>query len=376
MFLEKLYEELEHNKSNFIRDDKLQEEDLFFFILTKVQEAVEKIVEDDYRNMQLTIVHDGIPYSKGKIFEKILLCGEDIPFDNEQKDTVARTLLFLDDGGVVREPLVVQAIKNILSKKGVRPLSILGEKGLDMGRQETTKTGSKGPWSEFVFAHILLEVADKLKGAPITSHEMFENLKGTIFENYTMVVHRICLKSDGWKSGFEKDACNYVFLQLDKNLRWDLFVCLMPLITDLSPALMVIGAKLNIDISLDTFCDNIFSTIPVNGFMNVHGKVLNEDNRNFLMNMLQKNKSSLYLCVSFLYGGFPSGVQAERYWKLKDNIPETHFLIVDKQNSGMNFLPTQLKSALEVFSKSEKQIGTTKNLKHPWDCVMQYVEKC
>lgn len=64
--------------------------------------------------MQLNMVIDGIPRSKREIFERVLLCGEKISFDPNQRDDVSRTLLFLDDGNLVREPLVVQAIRNVL----------------------------------------------------------------------------------------------------------------------------------------------------------------------------------------------------------------------------------------------------------------------
>lgn len=82
--------------------------------------------------------------------------------------------------------------------------------------------------------------------------------------------------------------CDTVFLGLDKNLRWDLFAWLEPLDPNQPKALMVIGAKLKIDIPKEDFCDNIVSTIPGNGFTNAQGKILNKDKRERLLKLLAR----------------------------------------------------------------------------------------
>lgn len=94
----------------------------------------------------------------------------------------------------------------MLGKEGrIVHLFSIHHKGNDMKSRESAKTGSKGPWSESVFAHMLLEAASQLKtdkgSKPITSHPMFAQLNGTQFDGYKLMVKSLRFEPDGWESG-------------------------------------------------------------------------------------------------------------------------------------------------------------------------------
>jgi len=287
----------------------------------------------------------------------------------------------LNDGGHVEEPLILLAMKKILHRKGVNALSYLAEDGEDLSIREGVKSGSKGPWSEFVFAHMLFMVASELNGRPITEHTLFAHLKGTEFQYYTLLAESLILEVDGWHQGLEKIDNRVIYLGLNHLLRWDLFGWLT--LIDGAPGhhqpycLWTGAAKLNFDLSVKKFCDNIFSSIPHNGFMNAAEQILDKTKRVELISKL-KSCGSLFLCISFLFGGFPRKVKPTCYW----STGACNFLLIDSTNLGIQSLPQRLLDMFVAFSKDQQiyeENRVTKKRKisqqEPWQLLIDFHKK-
>jgi len=252
-------------------------------------------------------------------------------------------------------------------ERGESAIGLLNLKGQDIVLSGGIKSSPKGFWAEFVFSTVLIQIAKYLGGKPITSHPMFSNLNGTIFDKYTIDVNEPLFSPDGWQTLLTPTIgpngeitivnTNLIALQLDLNLRWDIFV-LLKKCNDLENiptyTFMIVNSKLECDISCDDFCNNILASQPENGYINATGKILNVEKKKLLNTLLEPFKNSTPLCISFIYGDFPNEINPTYTWNENNN----QFLIIDKTNYGfIKELPQSTINLFEVFSNSSTDIN-------------------
>lgn len=342
--------------------------DMVSFALHKALQEITEIILEEYDSLNLTVSVDGVPMSKASVFRKLLLYGDEIKFSASERDVVSQTILFLEDG-CGREPMIVEAMRRVLSIKRISAFGLVVEQGLDILKAGGPTSSIKGPWSELAFAHILLDIASELNGKPITAHPLFQQLQGTPFDHYTLCVKNLCFGPDTWYKCLKEKDTKHVLLQLDVLLRWDLCAILVPLSPATGNALLTMDAKLCQQISLDDFCDNILASIPSRGFITGLTQILNREKRQRLLEILGLYADTPNLCISFLYGGFPPDSKPSYAWKDGNN----YFLIIDRSNTGLQKLLS--KSLRETFDQFVGAPYALKNQYEPWELIALRIGK-
>jgi len=283
--------------------------------LIKTLDDIVSGFKSELRKEKLIII-DQTAVSKAYFFRQILLYGNNVALSKEQRDIISRTVIFLkpDSTEHFQEPLIVEGIKRCLTESGESAIGLLNLKGQDIVLSGGIKSSPKGFWAEFVFSTVLIQIAKYLGGKPITSHPMFSNLNGTIFDKYTIDVNEPLFSPDGWQTLLTPTIgpngeitivnTNLIALQLDLNLRWDIFVLLKKCCNVLENiptyTFMIVNSKLECDISCDDFCNNILASQPENGYINATGKILNVEKKEitkYFIRTLQK----FYAIMYFVY---------------------------------------------------------------------------
>ena len=107
---------------------------------------------------------------------------------------------------------------------------------------------------------MFIEISNSLRGESITKHPLFESLKGTVYDNYTLCVTTIEFACDGWESLLRSPNFDKFHIQLDLLLRWDCVVflklCQKPS-TLPSCAILICGCKFQQHLSKESFYDNL-----------------------------------------------------------------------------------------------------------------------
>lgn len=145
-----------------------------------------------------------------------------------------------------------------------------------------SQSPAKGSWSEFIISLLFEKIARELNGNPISSHPIFSELRGSIFDNYTLLTTETIFQQDIWEKIFQQHETSIIGIQLDSFLRWDLFFLLKKLkkysekLDIPEYAIVIVACKLVRDITNDIFFENILSSIASRGFLNSSNKVLSK----------------------------------------------------------------------------------------------------